>query len=79
MSHEPGSFEKRLRFGCGFTFGSVVAFGLALQVITEFSPGFWTLVVVAAFVCGWLARRYGDAFWEKVGEAFHLLQWWRPH
>jgi hypothetical protein len=72
-SPEPDSFEKRLRFGCGFVFGGLVAFFVALRELAAFTDTFWAVVVGVAVVFGLLAVRYGDAFWHGVSEWF---RWW---
>ena len=64
--HEPDAFEKRVRFGCGFLFGAVVAFLLALREVGAFSSAFWAIVVAVAVIFGLLAVRYGDRFWHLI-------------
>ena len=72
-SPEPDSFEKRLRFGCGFVFGALVAFLVVLRELAAFSGTFWAIVVAVAVIFGFLAVRYGDAFWQGVSD---WMRWW---
>ena len=72
-SPEPDSFEKRLRFGCGFVFGAIIAFFVILREIAAFSGTFWSAVAFAAIISGFLAMRYGDRFWHGVSDWF---RWW---
>ena len=67
---EPDSFEKRLRFGCGFVLGAVVAFFVIARVATVFTDTSWAVIAGVAVVFGFLAMRYGDAFWRGVSEWF---------
>lgn len=72
-SPEPNSFEKRLRFGCGFVFGAIVAFFVIIRGVAAFSGTFWAVVVVVAIGFGFFAMRYGDRFWHGVSDWF---RWW---
>jgi hypothetical protein len=72
-SSEPDSFEKRLRFGCGFVFGGLVAFFVGLRELAAFTGTFWAVVAGVAVVSGFLAVRYSDAFWNGVSDWF---RWW---
>ena len=63
-SPEPDSSEKRLRFGCGFLFGSFIGFVFALREIAAFSGNFWAFVAGIALLFGFLAMRKGDEFWH---------------
>jgi len=68
---EPDTFEKRLRFGCGFLAGIVL--GLSLGVQFSFGRSlFLGAVAAAAILCGLLAVRYGDQFWRALIRTF----WW---
>lgn len=70
---EPDSLEKRLRFGCGFVFGGLVAFLVGLREWAAFTGTFWPFVAGVAVVSGFFAVRYGDAFWRGVSDWF---RWW---
>lgn len=67
-SPEPDSFEKRIRFGCGFVIGALIAFFFALSEFAAFTSTFWAVVVGVAIVFGFLAMRYGNGFWRVVSE-----------
>ena len=69
-SPKPDSFEKRLRFGCGFIFGGIVAFLVIAREVAVFTGTFWAAVAVAASVFGFLAMRYGDEFWRSITDWF---------
>jgi hypothetical protein len=67
---EPDKTEKVVRFGCGFVFGLVIGFFTAITCVIES----WSIVVLIAFgaavLFGWLAKKYGDAFWNS------MKNWW---
>ena len=67
---EPDAFEKGVRFGCGVLFA--VPVGLYGAWDMAGSPNGWELAGVAAFALGFgfLAMRYGDAFWHLVSRVF---------
>ncbi len=72
MNEDPEiyTFEKRLRFGCGFIFGA----GIGLFYIARYVYDFNGLVRLGVFgialVCGFLALRFGDAFWRFISDYF---------
>ncbi len=70
MSHdyEPDASEKRIRFGCGFIFGGIFGFIVVLREVYQMTGLAWTFVVGIALVCGYLALRCGDEFWESIGK-----------
>ena len=70
-SPEPDSFEKRLRFGCGFVFGGVVGLFLVAREVAAFTGSAWAAVGSVAVIVGFLAMRYGDAFWRSISHWFH--------
>ena len=72
-SPKPDSFEKGLRFGCGFVFGALVAVVVALQWLATFTGTFWAVAAGVAVVFGFLALRYGEGFWQRVSDWFG---WW---
>lgn len=58
--------EKVTRFGCGALLGFFVGLYLiAKWIIMSFgvAAGVWA---VAVLVCGYLAQRYGDEFWNGL-------------
>ncbi len=69
----PDSSEKRVRFGCGFSFGALLAFLIGLREIGAFTGVFWTFVIGIAFLFGFFAMRQGDEFWHQLP---NWLRWW---
>jgi hypothetical protein len=37
---------------------------------------FFTLLAGYVVICGWLATRYGDRFWERAKDWLWLWRWW---
>ena len=68
--HQTDTFEKRLRFGCGFVFGGIVLLILGMREITVLTGGFWAFVVGGALIFGFLAMRFGDDFWQNISKWF---------
>lgn len=66
QDHGPDAFEKRLRFGCGFSFGALTAFLFALREIEAYTGTFWAFVIGCALIFGLCAVRYGDEFWQAL-------------
>lgn len=66
---EVDAFEKRLRFGCGFILGGIASL-VGLLVIARWINDFSTPIGLAMFgtatLCGFLAMRYGDAFFRAL-------------
>jgi hypothetical protein len=65
----PDRLEKRIRFGCGFLFGCLVAIGALLTSLLSAH----TVVagcVLAGLICGYAALKFGDTFWDNV------RRWW---
>ena len=65
--------ERGVRFGCGACLGTILGFLGAMQAL---DASFSALVVGAALgalLCGFLAVRFGDRFWESLPD---WLQWW---
>ena len=70
----PDRLEKGIRFGCGFVFGCIIAFGELLTrafAVGVHSAAVWS--VIAGLFCGWAAVRFGDAFWRFMGR---FGSWW---
>jgi hypothetical protein len=60
----PDRLEKRIRFGCGFLLGCLVAAGALMTLI-----GGYIIVascLAAGLLLGYLAMKFGDSFWERV-------------
>lgn len=66
----PDKTEKTIRFRCGFTFGQIVGFFSAIQIIVDAWGPSAAVAVAVAVVCGFLAKRYGDRFWHTQ------KNWW---
>jgi hypothetical protein len=66
--------EKVTRFGCGALLGIFVGASFAVRHAYS-SFGLLVAVFVAAvFLCGFLALKYGDAFWYSLKDCW---RWWR--
>ena len=71
----PDRLEIGLRFGCGGLLGLVVGlYGMFRfwRARDADAAWFWGIIAVTVVVCGGLAVRYGDRFFEKVSD---LLTW----
>jgi hypothetical protein len=68
----PDRQERRIRFGCGVLFGSVLAVVSAFT--SHLVPWPWSLAVAVLFVfgCGYAALRLGDEFWWSESGR----RWW---
>ncbi|MFN0080224.1 MAG: hypothetical protein ACKVY0_27475 [Prosthecobacter sp.] len=71
--HHPDAFEKRLRFGCGFSFGAVIAFFVGLRELEAYTGTFWAVVIGVALIFGFCAMCQGDEFWHGLSKWF---PWW---
>jgi hypothetical protein len=70
---EPDPLEKKIRFGCGFFFGLVLG-GLEFVRMAYKSAGVIVAsTLIAALLCGLLALKYGDRFWNWMIERW---RWW---
>jgi len=63
----PDTFTKVLRFTCGFITGWAMA-AFSLIWFWDLLPAFWVVGAILALTFGVLAVRYGDAFWESLGD-----------
>ena len=74
----PDRLEIGLRFGCGALVGcAFVAYAL-LRGAFDHGGWFGASLVGAAIMCGLLAVRYGDRFFEAALEWFTWpSRWWR--
>jgi hypothetical protein len=66
--HVPDRVEKRIRFGCGFLFGGLLGFFVAVRSIAENAGAVLAVALGIAVVCALLAVRYGDRFWYALRE-----------
>ncbi len=73
MTEYPDPSEKRVRFGCGFLFGSVFGFLVVVREVALFTGPFWLCVGGVAVLFGILAVRYGDDFWRGLP---NWMRWW---
>lgn len=70
MEDKPDRIEKGIRFGCGTIFGLMFGVYLALRylrpaIIHDFGSGI-VLIGFIALVCGLLAVKLGDGFWDSL-------------
>lgn len=66
----PDPTELRLRFGCGALVGGLAGgLGAVPLFDGESLPLIGAMVILAALLCGVLARRWGDIFWQR-------FPWW---
>lgn len=56
--------DKAIRFGCGATVGAGVGMLFALQAVWVTWGGVAVAGLLGALLCGWLAMRYGERFWD---------------
>ncbi len=69
----PEAMEKRVRFGFGALLRLCIGLSAGLSWCSVEGASVW-LLLVPVMLCGWLAVRYGDRFWERIGP---WLWWWR--
>jgi uncharacterized protein YacL len=72
MVLKPDKLEKGIRFGCGAVLGLLVGVyvGIDYFLIENEMVAFIATVVCIALVCGILAMKQGDRFWETI------KSWW---
>jgi hypothetical protein len=63
---KPDALEKGLRFGCGASLGLLLTLMVWLRWRDYSGTVFFTLLAGYVVICGWLATRYGDRFWERA-------------
>jgi hypothetical protein len=68
----PDALEKRIRFGCGFMLGLLLALAATLRVLTVNGYYAAAIFVACGVVFGFLAMKYGDSFWQRLAS----LRWW---
>jgi len=71
-NYEPDDHEKAVRFGCGALFGVFLVTLGALKGLSLFFDSVWITGAMVAAICGFLALKYGDAFW-------HFIAGWFSH
>ncbi len=62
----PDKSYKRVRFGCGASFGLFVGLLITFRYFLTWSLSWEILlpaVIIVAIICGMLATKYGDRFW----------------
>ena len=62
----PDAQEKRIRFGCGFVLGLVIAASGGIAVAFTHVYYFAALCVFSGVICGLAAMKYGDEFWHRL-------------
>ena len=73
--NEPDNFTRGVRFGCGAVFGFVLPFGGGTILSFQTGRGVLGFCLLTALVCGLLAMRFGDVFWEKLVNS-RFWRWW---
>jgi hypothetical protein len=72
MIEEPDRLEKGIRFGCGSVIGILIGLDLTYSMFLEYPGHLFIAACIFALVCGILAMKYGDRFWDGV------IQFLRP-
>ena len=75
----PGNFEKGVRFGCGFIFGCFIAVVSGLAYFLWDTRYVAAACLVLALAFGYLAMKFGDRFWTKLGWIWSMPwrgPWW---
>ncbi len=65
MRSEPDTLEKCVRFACGIVLGLVFGFFYFLANGIQSIEVFVLLLAIFSIFLGWLAMKYGDAFWKN--------------
>lgn len=73
LEGNPDKFEIKVRFGCGALLGLFIGIFVAARITYESFGAFAVIWLAVIIVCGLLAVRYGDRFWEDLGK-----WWWLP-
>jgi hypothetical protein len=70
----PDIQEKGIRFGCGFVVGLLLTASYAISL--SVTNGYYSVAVliVGGVICGLLAMKYGDRFWD--GFRGWVSRWW---
>ncbi len=65
LQNEPNRLEKGVRFGCGGLLGLCLGIYYAFHYHQGSLGGILSIILALILLCGILAARYGDQFWEK--------------
>lgn len=64
--------DKAIRFGCGTIFGLIASYYFFREYVFPRNSAFfghhgvsWVEVLLSAVVCGYLALKFGDRFWNS--------------
>jgi hypothetical protein len=71
---EPDTLAKGIRFGCGFVAGIMLVASGGLWFHAARGEYILAGLIAAGIVCGMLAMRYGEKFWDVLGRA--VRNWW---
>ena len=66
-------FEKSVQFGCGFLLGGIVLLAAVGMSVFDEDRQIWVFIGIGAFLCGLLAIRFGDRFFNVF---FTWFRWW---
>ena len=72
----PDPLEKRIRFGCGFTFGLLITALCGLFWLVSTAYYVVAIALLVAIIFGVLAMRYGDRFWYSMKSWLWWWFWW---
>lgn len=64
--------ELNTRFGCGAALGVFIAICVIIGFSLTSSVSWICVFLLAVFLCGFLAVKFGDRFWERL---IDLLRW----
>jgi hypothetical protein len=70
-SVDPKTLERKLNFGCGAILGFAVLFFWCLNSVAGVAEALG-LAAAAGLVCGFLAARFGQRFFDWI---FNFLSW----
>ncbi len=73
---EVDAFEKRLRFGCGLILGGIASLTGLLVIahwVNDFSAPIGLAMFGTTILSGFLAMRYGDAFFRALLRIIALI------
>ena len=66
--------ERTVRWVCGAAFGAVPGLWIVAELgLLDDVRLAAAIVASTALACGYLAHRYGDAFWHKAAEAIRAM------
>jgi len=73
LRNEADRLEKGIRFGCGGLVGLLLGISMAIHYFSASVDEIVFMCLAAALVCGGLAAKYGDRFWDGL---MNWLRWW---